>query len=266
MATGCVSAGKYDAAVQDAHRAQLAHTTEREQLNQRLGEVSSQLDASKNTSAACRKSLDDVMSLNDALRQELARRGQDVDQLTAAKGSLATALDETRARLEELRRARAAAEQRAAIFRDLALRLKRMVDSGNLSIVLRSGRMVLVMPTDVLFDSGKAQVKRSGEDALAQVAEALKTVEGRRFQVAGHTDNEPIRVSGFSSNWELSVARAVKVVEFLVEKGMRPDAVSAAGYGEFDAVSPNDTAGNRARNRRIEITLQANIDETVALP
>src|SRR5690606_36356157 len=101
---------------------------------------------------------------------------------------------------------------------------------------------------------------------LSQLAAALSGTQARRFQVAGHTDDEPIRFSGYSSNWELSSARALEVVRLLVQGGMRADALSAAGYAEFDPVAGNDTAEGKARNRRIEITLQPNIDELVAVP
>jgi chemotaxis protein MotB len=76
----------------------------------------------------------------------------------------------------------------------------------------------------------------------------------------------PIHTSQFPSNWELSTARAVEVVRLLTTEGMAPKTVSAAGYGEFDPVVTNETAESRAKNRRIEITLQPNIDELVAVP
>jgi chemotaxis protein MotB len=142
-----------------------------------------------------------------------------------------------------LRRAEAAAQARSALFQKLAARLERMIDAGDLQITLRSGRMVLVLPNDVLFDSGKAEIKARGREALGQVAAALASFEGRRYQVAGHTDNVPIRHSGFASNWQLSAERALEVVRFMIQAGMKPDALSAA-----------------------EITLQPNIDEFVALP
>jgi chemotaxis protein MotB len=212
--------------------------------------------------------------LNQQLRSELERQGKNVDQLQgknvdqllSTKGALAGSLDQAKLRLEELRRAQAAAEARAALFKDVALRLKRVVDSGDLQVVLRSGRMVLSLPTDVLFDSEKTKIEPRGKEALAQIAAVLDPMEGRRFQVAGHADNEPIRFSGFASNWELSVERALEVVRHLSEAGMRPDALSAAGYGEFDPIRSNDSFENKARNRRIEITLQPNIDELVSVP
>ena len=92
----------------------------------------------------------------------------------------------------------------------------------------------------MLFDSGKTDIKGSGQDALRQVATVLKTISDRHFQVAGDTDNVPIQTALFPSNWELSTRRAVEVVHFLVAQGMRPQLLSAAGYGEFDPISPND--------------------------
>ena len=126
--------------------------------------------------------------------------------------------------------------------------------------------MVLALPNDVLFDSGKTQIKPSGHEALTQIAAVLTTLGDRHFQVAGHTDDQPIRYSNFESNWQLSVERGVKVVELLIKAGMRAQSLSAAGYGEFDPYRPNDGEENRSLNRRIEITLQPNIDEAVAVP
>jgi len=287
LLAGCVSSGKYDSALADAAKAQAQLRQERaaestraaadrkelaalrEQIatvrlanQQTLGE----LNDTRARAANCAKGLDETTALNASLRKELERLGKDVDQLLSAKGTLASSLDQARARLDELRRAQTAAEARAALFRDVALRLKRMLDAGDLQIALRSGRMVLVLPNDVLFDSGKAELKPRGKETLAAVAEVLSTLDKRRFQVAGHTDDDPIRYSGFPSNWELSTARALAVVNLLVKSGMRPETLSAAGYGQFDPVQANDSADNKAKNRRTEITLQPNIDELVALP
>jgi chemotaxis protein MotB len=126
--------------------------------------------------------------------------------------------------------------------------------------------MVIELANDILFDSGKTEVKPVGKQALAQVATVLMTLPNRHFQVAGDTDNVPIQTARFPSNWELSTERAVQVVRFLVAQGMKPEVLSAAGYGEFDPIAPNDTAAGRAKNRRTEISLQPNIDELVALP
>jgi chemotaxis protein MotB len=152
------------------------------------------------------------------------------------------------------------------MFRDVAQRLGQMLDAGDLKISLRSGRMVLVLPSDVLFEPGKAKVGRKGRTVLGEIGKVLGSLPGRRFQVSGHTDSDPIRVSGFASNWELSSARALEVVALLIAAGMKPTGLSAAGYAEFDPVVGNDTPPNKGKNRRIEIALQPNIDQLVDVP
>jgi chemotaxis protein MotB len=126
--------------------------------------------------------------------------------------------------------------------------------------------MVLCLSNEVLFDSGRSVLKPDGKRALAEVAAVLATIPSRRFQMAGHTDNEPIRLSPYKSNWDLSTARALEVTSFLITKGVDPHAVSAAGYGEFDPADANDTKNGKAHNRRTEISLQPNIDERLAVP
>jgi chemotaxis protein MotB len=146
------------------------------------------------------------------------------------------------------------------------MKLKRMVDDGQLSVVVRDGRMVLQLPNDVLFDTGRTEIKPKGQAALKAVADAIKTLRSRHFQVAGHTDTVPISTERFPSNWELSSGRALAVVHFLVAQGMPEPMLSAAGYGEVDPVASNDTAEGKQRNRRTEITLLPNIDELVVVP
>jgi chemotaxis protein MotB len=252
MSTACVTQGKYDESVRSANAAQAALVRCKH--------------ASELGSAEMQKQIDDATAVDDQLSKELSKLGQDAQTLLSVNGTLKDALDSSRQRLEELRRAQAAAESRAALYRELALKFKGMIDAGDLAITLRQGRMVLRLPNDVLFDSGRSELKPDGKRALAQVAAILATIPGRRFQVAGNTDNEPIRLSPYKSNWDLSTARALEVTSFLIAKGVAPNALSAAGYGEFDPADANDTKVGRARNRRTEISLQPNIDEMVAVP
>ena len=126
--------------------------------------------------------------------------------------------------------------------------------------------MLLELPNDVLFDSGRTDLKDTGRRTLVEIAQVLKTMPDRRFQVAGHTDNVKIQTPRFPSNWELSTARAVEVVKLLIESGMDSKDLSAAGYGEFAPVAGNDAPDGRSRNRRIEIALVPNLEELVQLP
>jgi chemotaxis protein MotB len=283
----CVPKGKYDDVVRDAAMAQAqakakadeaARRTADQQaeitrlneavsaLEQQMRERDGRIATLEGTGRDLQQKLDAETAEDAQLRKELERLGKNADKLLAEKGTMATALEQAKARLEELRKAQAAADARAALFRQLALKFQKMIDAGELKIALRDGRMVIQLANDVLFDSGKTEIKPSGKIALSQVAAILKTLTGRRFQVGGHTDTVPIHTPRFPSNWELSTARAVEVVQFLVAQGLRPETLSAGGYGEFDPIAPNDSDGSRARNRRIEITLQPNIDELVAVP
>lgn len=287
---GCVPQARYDDAVRDANQ---AHTdalaaqaeTQRTAANlaaaradverlaaairdaeAKLAERDRTLSADDVAERALKAKLDGAIAENEQLRKELGRLGKNADTLLAEKGSLASALGDAKRRLEELRKAQAAAEARAALFKQLALKFHKMIDAGELKVALRNGHMVLQLANDVLFDSGRTEIKTRGQEALKQVAAILRTIGDRRFQVAGDTDNVPIQTPLFPSNWELSTRRAVEVVHYLVAQGMRSDVLSAAGYGEFDPIASNDSPDGRTKNRRIEITLEPNINELVSLP
>jgi chemotaxis protein MotB len=209
----------------------------------------------------------------DALSTQEQKEKTDADkQIADLKARIAeleakpTTDEQTKAELEELRKQKAAADARAQLFDDFVKKFKSMIDAGKLDITTRRGQIVLALATDVLFDEGKIEIKPDGKTAITEVATALKGVSARRFQVAGHTDTFPIHNKTFPSNWELSTARAVAVVKLLVEKGVKADSVSAAGYAEFDPMQSNGTDKGRAKNRRIEIVLVPNIEELVKMP
>jgi len=106
-----------------------------------------------------------------------------------------------------------------------------------------------------LFDLGKADLKPEAQAILDNVAGILKTLPNP-IRVEGHTDNLPINTYRFPSNWELSATRATTVVRYLAEKhGIPPERLSAAGYGEWRPVVPNDTPEQRAQNRRVDIVV-----------
>jgi chemotaxis protein MotB len=136
-----------------------------------------------------------------------------------------------------------------------------MIDSGKLRVRVVRGRMVVELSENILFDSGKSDLKKEGQEALTQVASVLASIANRDFQIAGHTDNIPIKSSKFPSNWELSKARSVTVARFLAEKGVDPSRLSAAGYADTQPVASNADKEGRQQNRRIEIVLMPNLDE-----
>ena len=204
---------------------------------------------------------------SSAAQIELQKQIDDLKTKLAEAESKADATSQaTRGELEELRRQKAAAEERAKLFEEFIAKFKKMIDAGKLAITVRHGQIVLALGTDILFDTGKTEIKPEGQAALAEVADALKTVGGRRFQVSGHTDTLPIKTKEFPSNWELSTARAVAVVKLLLERGVKADSLSAAGYAEFDPSTSNANERGRAKNRRIEIVVVPNIEELVKMP
>lgn len=273
---GCVTSGTFDKKVAELQAVTAAHdraAAEREQalqakiadLEKQNADLDAQLKATQAERDKLQKSLDDTTALAGELKQRLEKLGQNVDKLTSEKGALSQTLEDAKGRLEELRKQKLAAEARAATFRSLMEKLRSMIDAGQLKVVIRDGRMLIALESDVLFDSGKTSLKPAGQAALAKLAPVLAGITDRKYQVAGHTDDVPIHTSKFPSNWELSTARAVEVVNFLIANGMKPQQLSAAGFGEFDPVAPNDTPEHRAQNRRIEIVLQPNLSELPSL-
>jgi chemotaxis protein MotB len=127
--------------------------------------------------------------------------------------------------------------------------------NGVVTVRRESRGLALSMGEDVLFDAGTATVKPSSLPFLAAVASVLKASDGGAV-VEGHTDSLPISNSRYASNWELSSARATKVLECLVsEYGVPPARLSAAGYAEYRPVASNATPEGRARNRRVDVVL-----------
>jgi len=112
----------------------------------------------------------------------------------------------------------------------------------------------ITLKTPVLFSPASAALKDEAKKSLREVAKAIRALPNAVI-VEGHTDNVPIVGGQYSSNWELSVARAYSVVDFLVSQGVKPERFITAGYGEYRPLESNDTEEGRSRNRRIEINV-----------
>jgi len=242
----CVSTGTFE-----AKEAELAATVkDRDAVKQENAKLQAQIKDLDKQIADLKKQMDQVKAYGKGKADEA--------------GQLAAGMDNLQKRLDELEKQKKIAEARAAMFRTLADKLRSMVDAGQIKVTVRNGRMLLVLPNDILFDSGKTELKPEGKDALAKVAKVLATMD-RRFLVAGHTDNLPIKTKKFQSNWELSTQRAVEVVRLLIDGGMKPSQVGAAGYAEYDPAADNATADGQKQNRRIEIVVEPNLSELPSL-
>lgn len=122
------------------------------------------------------------------------------------------------------------------------------------TVEIKEEEIVINLPSPVLFDIGKAELKEDAKTILSEVAQSLKSIPNE-IVVEGHTDNTPIYGGRYKSNWELSAARAFSVRDFLIKQGVDEKRISCVGYGEYKPIAPNDTEENRAKNRRIEIKI-----------
>ena len=248
LGTACVSSGTFDAKVAELDKA----LKEQNALKQDNAKLQGQIDDLNKQIADLKKQMDQVKAYGKGKADEA--------------GALAAGMDNLQKRLDELEKQKKTAEARAAVFRSLVDKLRSMVDAGQIKVTVRNGRMLLVLPNDILFDSGKTELKAEGKDAIAKVAKVLATMPAdRHFLVAGHTDNLRIKTKQFRSNWELSTQRAVEVVRLLVDNGMKPNQVGAAGYAEYDPAADNATAEGQKLNRRIEIVVEPNLSELPSL-
>jgi chemotaxis protein MotB len=230
--------------------------------------------------AANKQHADDEQKYNDAQLQiqDLSAKakglGVDLSKSEEEKNKLRQAMSEYEARLKQL-------DDMKARFKDLKARLDKLTSAG-LKVVVRNNRMVIQLPGDILFDSGKDSLKPDGKKILKQVADVISgdsTLSTRNFQVAGHTDKEPYAGQYFD-NWGLSVMRARQVVNFLVGAakadakgvpeggGLNPLHWAAAGYGSTDPIAgtvDQQTRDEEGKNRRVELVLQPNVEEMLNL-
>jgi chemotaxis protein MotB len=127
-------------------------------------------------------------------------------------------------------------------------------DLSKVQIIARRNELVLRLSDNLFFESGTDNLNPGARVVVMRVAEELKERKVD-IRVEGHTDNRPIHTSRFRSNWDLSTARATTIVAVFAAEGMQPDRLSAAGYGEFHPIAPNDTDDGRKQNRRVDIVV-----------
>jgi chemotaxis protein MotB len=123
------------------------------------------------------------------------------------------------------------------------------------SNITRQGLVVRVLTDNLLFTSGSATLKSTGDPLLDEVAHLLNVDRKNPITVEGFTDNVPIHTAEFPTNWQLSTSRAVNVLLYLTDHGVTRDRLGAAGYADLHPIAPNATATGRARNRRVDIVL-----------
>jgi chemotaxis protein MotB len=266
-----------------------------QQVEQAAGEIAGSGEATealRGEAAALSTRLQDLARDRDRLSGEAGVRSTALEAAQAREGELAARLAAAEAETQRLRKALdeahrllAAAETRVDEQQDeieglderLARALKAQVEEleqyrseffGRLRAALGDRpdlRIVgdrFVLQSELLFASGSAKLDPRGEAELRALARTLEEVAAQIppevdwiLRIDGHTDRLPIRDGLFASNWELSVARAISVLEFLIRQGIPPQRLAAAGFGEYRPLDPRDDEVAYRRNRRIEFKL-----------
>ena len=146
-------------------------------------------------------------------------------------------------------------EQKRSNVRKIEQSVEKMNRLDGVSATYEMRGITITMDENLLFRPGSARIRPASHQQLDRVAGLIRQTESP-VRIEGHTDNIPIKTRRYPSNWELSVARAVQVLRFLIDNGsIEPRRLSAVGYGAARPIANNDTPDNRARNRRVEIVL-----------
>lgn len=225
-----------------------------------------------NTISGLQTALDSEKKISSEALAKVELLNQQIAALRRQLSSISALLDESEARNK------ASEGQIADLGKRLNLALAQKVEElskyrseffGRLRQILSQRSDILVVgdrfvfQSEVLFPKGSADLSASGEAEMVKLAEALKQLEKEIptdlnwvLRVDGHTDKDPIVLgTKYASNWELSSARAIAVVKFLIQKGVAPGHLAATGFGEYQPLAPGDTEEAKSQNRRIELKL-----------
>ena len=167
-------------------------------------------------------------------------RGQ-LERERAEKGQMAQQLAELQKQLEEGKSAKAVTGF-----------------EGDVKIDAAAGTITVTLPDAILFDSGKAELKKSNIAELDQIISTLKSRQeyvDRHIDIVGHTDSDPIRKTAWKDNWQLSTERSLTVLRYMLGHGIAADRIRSVGCGESKPVVPNNSASNKTKNRRVEVVV-----------
>lgn len=227
-------------------------------------------DLEKNSSA----SIAENSNKNRALLAELEQKQAELKTNQEALNAERTRLEQLQSDLSD--RSQRIAELEALIAsKDASMRaLKESVSKAltdfegkGLTVEQRDGKVYVSLENKLLFDSGSWTVGSNGKTAVVALGKVLAQNPDIAVLIEGHTDDVPYSGSGnLKGNWDLSAKRATAIVTILRENAtIDPKNLTAAGRGEYAPVAPNDTAENKAKNRRIEVILTPKLDEVTAL-
>jgi len=235
--------------------AQLATAEGRiQELLASLGVAQGRMADQQESAARFRRQADTLSAEAAALREEIVRMAALLSESEARDRDNQVQITNLGSQLNQ---ALAGRVQELARYRSEFFGRLREVVGTRPDILIVGDRFVF--QSEVLFDSGSAVLEDRGRVRIREIAGVLQQLIGQIppnvnwvLRVDGHTDRRPIQTREFPSNWELSTARALSVVRFLIDQGIPADRLAAAGFGEFQ---PLESTGDLARNRRIELKL-----------
>ncbi len=210
----------------------------------------------------------------EGMKEQLADMRKTNQDLIDTKGNLTTltvkGADNLEKSLESLKekdlkinRLQDALNKKDSVTLALVSSLKKAVgiDDPDIEINVEKGVVYISIADKLLFQSGSYNVTSRAKEILAKVAKVINSKPNFEAMVEGHTDNVPYRKEPLLDNWDLSVKRSTSVIRLLQELGVNPAQLIAAGRADFVPLVDNDTAENRARNRRTRIVVLPKIDQ-----
>jgi chemotaxis protein MotB len=262
---GCVSMGKFERKEQEALNLDKDLKTLQQQCDDLKKENKAQIDKlnsdvaglanEKTRLTADNLELDKVLksSKSESLIKiiELRQRVADLEAADAKLKENILSLQKTKE--DEVKKV-------SVTLEEMTEKMKEQIAKGDLTIRELRGKLTLDMKAELLFDSGKAEIKPEGVKVLGRMIDTFSALQGKMIRIEGHTDNKPITAAlskKYPTNWELSAARAINVTRYLEQQGVDPHILSAVAHSEFQPKpeADNNTEEGRASNRRIEIIL-----------
>ncbi|MBN2181118.1 MAG: OmpA family protein [Sedimentisphaerales bacterium] len=177
-------------------------------------------------------------NLKGQLDYERAEKGEIAQKYTASQQMV----DELRKQIEQQRKSPAEASG--------------FGEGYDVAFNAAAGTITVTLSNEILFDSGKAELKKATSTELDHIYEVLKQkYPNKDIDVVGHTDTDPIKKSNWKDNWELSAQRALSVTRYLIQHGISDKKIQAVACGQARPIVSNATAGGKAKNRRVEIVV-----------
>lgn len=278
--TGCVGIEDYERKTDEAAglRKELSDQQSRiDELRRNIEELEGRIkqkdletqELSQSLTMARRHGQQTETRVADLRAQLTAQQSQQTDSAQKAQ-RLQRALENSRARVRELQKNLVAAQKKLLRFedrirfqiqleKDMKAQFSRERRRGTVEVRRVGDRVIISIASAILFKSGSAKIRSESKALLVKFSNLLRRYSNREVQVQGHTDNVQISdrlAERWETNWELSAARATRVLRYFVEVGnLDPRRVSGAGMGEFRPIADNDTREGRRTNRRIEIVI-----------